>query len=202
MERQRIMDHSEQEIYAGLSAAPCEGGFTLTLRPDFPMAEARCLAVTAASWVREAAGGEAEIHWPNRVVLRGEALCGITCRAAASGEIIFTFMPTAALNVPGEDFARDVVRAAARDLSDYPENRSALMTDYCAACVTVMKYVEVTYRGLPLYGFAFAVDKHGGLMVMTQSSRTVVTVYGGDARIVPKDEVPVDMPDFPNMSGG
>ena len=94
-----------------------------------------------------------------------------------------------------------VVSAAVRDLEWFPENRADLIQAYCEHCRTVMKFVDVTYRGMPLYGFAFAVDRHGGLMVMTQESHTVVTVYGGEAVIVKKEDAPANVPDLPVMPG-
>ena len=179
-----------------------ENGFAVTAKLDCPVGQARCLAVTAASWVREAAGGGAEILWPNHVVRGEERLCAITCRATADDIIMLTFSPNAeaAGSLP-EDFAEQVVAAAVRDLADYPENRPELIAAYCRHCRTVMKSVNVVYRGMPVYGFAFAVDKHGGLMVMTQKSRTVITLYGGEARIAEKGDEPVEIPDVPAMPG-
>ena len=193
------MDLSRIELPEGLTLSETEAGFALALRPAFPMTEARCLAVVCALWVREAAGGNGKLFWPNRVEMEGEPVCAVTCRAAASGELIFSFAPTPALPVSAASFARDVASAAAQDLAAYPSNRPSLMDRYCMTCETVKKFVDVVYRGMPLYGFAFAVDKHGGLMVMTQESRTIVTIYGGQARIVPKEDEPENAPEMPSM---
>ena len=180
-----------------------ENGFVLAARLECPVSEARCLAMVCASWVRAAVGGEAKILWPNHVRVGEKCVCAITCRATGENEIMLTFEPdNEVLSVTLETFAERVAAEAERDLSGYPDNRAELIQAYCRHCATVMQYVNVTYRGVPLYGFAFAVDRHGGLMVMTQSSRTVVTLYGGEAKIVRKDEVPVEIPDFPPMPGG
>ena len=184
----------------GYTFEKIDGGFSLRFRPDFPRSQARCLAVAAASWVRAAAGGGAKILWPNRVVLDGARVCAMECRAAAAGELIFTFRPEA-LPIPAEAFAEAVVLAAVEDLAGFPDNQPALLEKYCEHCLTVMKFVNVTYRGMPIYGFAFAVDKHGGLMVMTQESHTVVTVYGGEAEIVKKGEEPDRTQELPHMPG-
>lgn len=179
-----------------------ENGFAVTAKLDCPVGQARALAVTAASWVREAAGDGAEILWPNHVVRGEERLCAITCRATADDTIMLTFEPADAAGDPvPEDFAERVTAAAVRDLAGYPENRAELIQTYCRSCRTVMKFVNVVYRGMPVYGFAFAVDKHGGLMVMTQKSRTVITLYGGEAQIAEKGDEPVDIPDLPAMPG-
>ncbi len=178
-----------------------EDGFSLTAPLPCPAEEARCLAVAAASWVREAAGGIGKIHWPNHVVAEEKRICAVRCRAGADGTVTFTFRPdVSALPVPPEGFAAGVCRAAAEALEGYPENRPALITRYCEECATVMQYVRTTYRGVPIFGFAFGVDRHGGLMVMTQESRTVVTIYGGEAEITDKDgglDMPPELPHVP-----
>ena len=180
-----------------------ESGFSVAAELDCPVSEARCLAMVCASWVREAVGGEAKILWPNHVTLGERRVCTVTCRAVGGNEIMLTFEPDReALSIPREIFAERVSAAAERDLAGYPGNRAELIQAYCRHCRTVMQYVNVTYRGVPLYGFAFAVDRHGGLMVMTQSSRTVVTLYGGEAKIVRKEDAPVETPDLPPMPGG
>ena len=176
-----------------------ESGFSLTAKLDCPVSEARCLAMVCASWVREAVGGEAEILWPNHVVLGEKRVCAITCRATGDDAIRLSFAPDTASFGAEESLAERVAAAAERDLAGYPDNRPELIQTYCRHCRTVMKFVNVTYRGVPVYGFAFAVDRHGGLMVMTQSSRTVVTLYGGEAVIAGKDDAPVEIPDLPPM---
>ena len=129
-------------------------------------------------------------------------MCAVTCRATAGGTLVFTFRPDpAVLPVPAEDFRAGVLAAAVPALTGYPENRADLLTAYCEHCRTVMKFVHTAYRGMPLYGFAFAVDKHGGLMVMTQESRTVVTLYGGEAEIVRREDGPEETPELPPMPG-
>ncbi len=80
-----------------------------------------------------------------------------------------------------EALLEKITRRLTEILSGYPENREALLEEYARRCCTLGRMVDVTYRGMPLYGFAFAVDKHGGLMLMTQENRTVVTVYSGEA---------------------
>ena len=179
-----------------------ENGFAVTAKLDCPVGQARCLAVTAASWVRDAVGEGASILWPNHVVLGEKRVCAITCRATGNDEIMLTFAPEPAASdvLPG-DFAEQVSAAAERDLAGYPDNRAELIQAYCRHCRTVMRFVNVNYRGMPVHGFAFAVDKHGGLMVMTQKSRTVITLYGGEAKIVEQGDVPEEIPDLPAMPG-
>ena len=190
------------DLPEGFSCETAEGGFTLAAPLRCPVSEARCLAMVCASWVRAAVGADAAILWPNHVVLDGRRVCAVTCRATAGGTLVFTFRPDpAVLPVPAEDFRAGVLAAAVPALTGYPENRADLLTAYCEHCRTVMKFVHTAYRGMPLYGFAFAVDKHGGLMVMTQESRTVVTLYGGEAEIVRREDGPEETPELPPMPG-
>ena len=83
----------------------------------------------------------------------------------------------------------------------FPENSAELIQGYCNHCRTLMKFVDTVYRGMPVYGFAFAVDKFGGLMVMTQQSRSVVTVYSGRAELAQDEPQQPDMPIMPSMPG-
>ena len=175
-------------------------GFIITAKLSCPVGQARCLAVTAASWVCEAVGDTASILWPNHVVLGEKRVCAITCRATKDNVIMLIFAPASeASDMLPADFAERVSASAERDLSDYPDNRAELIQTFCSRCRTVMKFVNVNYRGMPVHGFAFAVDKHGGLMVMTQRSRTVITLYGGEAKIVEQGDVPEEIPDLPTM---
>lgn len=185
---------------AGYAVEAVDGGFWLAAELRCPLNQARSLAVTAALWVRNAIGGDAKIGWPNHVTVDGRRACAIECRAG-NGRIMLTFRPDAdVISAPLDAFAERVIRAAVDALEAYPENRENLLQAYCEHCVTVMKFVHSTYRGVPLYGFAFAVDKHGGLMVMTQESRTVVTLYGGEVRLAEKGEEP-ETPEVPIMPG-
>lgn len=180
---------------AGVSLKREDGALVLTAALDCPVGQARSLAVSCAVWPCEAVGGGASIRWPNHVVKDGADLCAIECRATGDDRIVLTYRPRGALPLPEEDLFDRVASAAERDLADFPHNSAALLTRYCERCDTIMKFVDTTYRGMPLYGFAFAVDKHGGLMVMTQESHTVVTLYGGEAAIVGKrDPEPPDLP--------
>ena len=187
---------TEITLPEGYALEQADRGFALTARLRCPMSQARALAVVSASWVRDAIGGGAKILWPNHVVVDGKRVCAMECRARGD-KIMLTFRPVDGA-VP-EDFERRVIRAAIAALEAYPENRSELLQRYCEHCLTVMKFVDTAYRGVPVYGFAFAVDKHGGLMVMTQESQTILTLYGGEAVIAEKREQ--EMPDLPRMPG-
>lgn len=171
-----------------------EGGLYLSMCAPLPCppSEAPALAALAALSACEAVGGDAQIKWPNDIMSTNKKVCGILCEMR-EGCLIFGFGVNVENELPEElteagrvETTREallerITHRMAEILAAYPENRETLMDVYAKKCCTLGRPVNVTYRGLPLYGYAFAVDKHGGLMVMTQESRTVVTVYSGEA---------------------
>lgn len=177
-----------------------EGGlyFSVALKPAGPLKEAYYgLRAAAALCVAKALGGEVKIAWPCDIMSTDEKLGGVLCEAKDGVLAIgFGLRPQAmGTALSPEKVMADTVRAMAEAAAGWPENQAVLLQDYCDRCVTLMKFVDVTYRGMPLYGFAFAVDRMGGLMVMTQESHTVVTVYSGDA--VPAEKREGEAPAVP-----
>lgn len=178
----------------GRSFSSEEGGLYLSLCAPLPCSarEAPALAALAALAACEAIGEGAQIKWPNDIMLTGKKVCGILCEMRGDG-LIFGFGVNVDNALPAElteagrvsagreSLAEKITQRMAAILSGYPENREELMDAYAKKCCTLSRFVQVTYRGMPLYGYAFAVDKHGGLMVITQESRTVVTIYSGEA---------------------
>lgn len=174
--------------------------FSVSIEPACSPGEARSLAVIAGRFAADAIAPKAVIHWPNHVVLGEARVCKIRCRAR-DNVMVFTFSLdtdriSADLSVQKDPkvIVSDIAAALARAGADCPDGLPKLMQAYCEKCAMLMKFVEVTYRGMPLYGFAFAVDKNGGLMVMTQESHTVVTVYSGEAKLAQREP---DMPEMP-----
>lgn len=197
----------------GRSFSSEEGGlyFSVSVRPECPFQEALSLPVVAAVCARNAIGGKAKIKWPNDILVEDKKVCGILCEAQ-NGVITLGFginlkndlpedLPQAGrIEADPETLLHDITYALAEALAGYPENRPAMIQAYCEHCITLMKHVDVVYRGMPIYGFACAIDKNGGLMVMTQESRTVITIYSGEATIVPKrDGSEPDVPAPPRV---
>lgn len=178
----------------GRSYSAEEGGlwFSLCVQPPCALKEATALPALAALAVRDAIGGAAKIKWPNDILLDDKKVCGILTEAR--GELIVFGIGINLQNELPEDLpqagridrkAEELLSAVCRRLAEivagYPENRESLMQDYAFQCCTLGRMVDITYRNMPMSGFACSVDKHGGLMVMTQESRTVVTIYSGEA---------------------
>lgn len=173
--------------------------FSVSVKPDCPFSETFTLPVVAAVCARNAIGGKAKIKWPNDILVDDKKVCGILCEAR-EGVITLGFGINLKNALPADlpqaghakgdagTLLRTIADSLAAAVAAYPGNRAEMVQAYCEHCLTLMKHVDVVYRGMPLYGFACAIDKNGGLMVMTQESRTVVTIYSGEATIVPRRE--------------
>lgn len=167
--------------------------FELALASGGDRQQRRSLGAAAASCLCNAVGGGAYILWPGDIML-GDTLAARVTYTLREDDVLLVFDADAAHAAP--TLEADVTAALAERAAGFPENNAALIQEYCDRCRTLMKFVDTTYRGMPVYGFAFAVDKFGGLMVMTQESRTVVTIYSGRAELA-KDEP--QQPDVPLM---
>ena len=178
-----------------------EGGlwFSVALRPDCAPAQLTPLPALAAVAVREALGDKTMIKWPNDIFLDGKKICGILSELR-DGVVVLGIGINLTNALPPElteagraqADAGELLLAIMRRLDDilagYPANADSLMPRYSQHCLTLGKYVDCVYRGMPLHGFACGVDNSGGLMVMTQESRTVVILYSGEATLSLPDE--------------
>lgn len=169
-----------------------------------PVSEARGLRMAAAVCARDAIGAGAEIHWPGMIMLTKKLLCRVRFGRGADRVIFQVELNLPELTAAGiaktpESIMEEIARTLAEAIAGCPENLEAAAQRYCQSCVTLMKFVDVTYRGVPVYGFAFAVDRHGGLMVMTQESRTVVTVYSGAATLAATQPETPEIPPVPGI---
>ncbi len=170
--------------------------FAMALSVTCSSQEMLCLPHMATAALCRAVGGKTKIHWPCNII-QGDDTIGSVRAGLIEGGIAFLFT----LSGGEQPDAISIVEAVAEDVAalvrDYPQNHPERMEGYCNLCVTIMTHVDVVYRGMPLYGFAFAVDKHGSLMVMTQPGKTVVTITSGPVTIADKDD-PGDEIDLPN----
>ncbi len=179
-------------------AVPAEEGglyLSMSLHPEGSFRDAYYgLRAAAAVCAQKALGEGTKIVWPCDIVKGDETLASILCEAQGENLVIgFWVLPMPEGPSP-ETMLQSILTDLAAYVADWPGNIEKVMQDYCDRCLTLMHFVDVTYRGMPLYGFAFAVDRVGGLMVMTQESLTVVTVYSGDA---PLAEDPPESPEVP-----
>jgi len=180
----------------GRSFSAEDGGLyvSVCVAPPCPMQDAPALAALMAVAARDAIGGEAQIKWPNDIYMGGKKVCGILSESK-NGLLIFGFGINITNELPAEltqagrveaereSLLTALMNRVAEIVAGYPANREALLQDYAHNCCTLDHLVNVTYRGMPMTGFACGIDKHGGLMVMTQESRTVIFIYSGEATL-------------------
>ena len=169
-----------------------DGSFAITLPLSAPLSEARCFPHLSALCVCEALGDEAKIHWPGDVMLTNNKAASVRCRA---GEGRVTVLVTLESESGDADaLIGDIAARLGALAAGFPGNLEERLQDYCNRSILLKKGVDVIYRGMPLHGYAFAVDRTGGLMVMTES-RTVITLHNGPVKLAgPKEDVMPDMP--------
>ena len=170
--------------------------FSFFVETDCSKSEARVLGTAAALCLCEAIGGKAAILWPGHIMIGDDNVADARCELGENGAALsFTVADAYA----SETLPAEVEKAVRSLAADFPANSADIVQKYCNRCRTLMKFVDTTYRGMPVYGFAFAVDKYGGLMVMTQISRTVVTIHSGEAPLAVDEPQQPDIPFMPRV---
>ncbi|MCD7748431.1 MAG: hypothetical protein LUH42_00070 [Oscillospiraceae bacterium] len=175
-----------------LAAGEGQATFAVSVALHCTAQEARCLPHMAAASLCRAVGSRARIYWPCDVVLDEKPIGSLRARMTDGG-IVFLFILDPKNAPPMEELMAPVAADLAALVGEYPANHAERMEDYCRLCLTLMNHVDVIYRGMPLYGFAFAVDKFGALMVMTQPAKTVVMIQNGPVSIASKDDPGEDL---------
>lgn len=167
--------------------------FDLTVRTGTDKKQSRSALCAAVVCLRDRICPEAGIFWP-AIILHGEERIAEAEWSAQDGALQLRFHVDG--TYASDDLPSILESALLEKLCDFPENNADIIQEYANSCTTIMKYVDTVYRGMPVYGFAFAVDKYGGLMIMTQASRTVITVYSGHADLAVDEP---QQPDYPVM---
>ena len=170
--------------------------FELQLSVSADRKQVRSLGCAAAVCLRDLLCREADILWPGRIMLRDDCIARAEW-ASRDGELLLRITVTAPY--AGEHLPAALRATLEKKAAAFPANNAEIIQEYANNCRTIMKYVDTVYRGMPVYGFAFAVDKYGGLMVMTQASRTVITVYGGTAELAVDEPQQPEYPAMPHV---
>ena len=164
--------------------SPPRAGLTLSalVRPDGPAADHSWMSLltglAVARAVREQAGVDAVLKWPNDVLVGGHKLCGVLAEVAAPGAVVLGLglnVTTRADELPGggtsvaveggsttdrETLLRAVLRELSRALAD-PEARDG----YRSLCSTLGRQVRVELPDRVVTGLAESVDASGRLVV-------------------------------------
>lgn len=181
--------------------------FSVLLRPKLaPVALTRltvAASVAVARMVREFAGVETQIKWPNDVIVRGRKLAGIlTEMHGAADEVRFAILgigldvncrsedlpagvpATSLLIETGEMQDRAALAAAVLTaLDEYYrlalENFDAVIEEWAQNCETLGRQLVVTMGARRIEGHAQALDGDGALLLRKDNGR-IERIVGGD----------------------
>lgn len=186
--------------------------FTILLRPDFAPDRAAALtlvmALSVAQAVRKYCGLEAEIKWPNDVVVNGRKICGILTEMNVETDYIQYVVTGAGINVNLEEMpeiiretatslliegGRRVNRAALLEtvLERYEENYNkyrehtdmgSMLEDYNSFLVNRNKQVKVLDPKGEWEGTARGINSAGELLVERENGE-IAEVYAGEVSV-------------------
>ncbi len=182
-------------------SAPGEGlYFSILLRPDLPLNEAPRLTLLAALAVCEAlrrtAGVDAQIKWPNDVLIGGKKCCGILLETgvAANGSYFAVLGIGVNVNMPGfsegieatslfiergrkfprAQIGRAVLREADGLLAELAEiGFSSILERYKARSCTLGQRITVTEGERKNRGVAVGFDELGFLLLRTDGGEVL-----------------------------
>lgn len=182
---------------------------SVLLRPQLPPERAPlltlCAALAMAQAVRETAGLDVKIKWPNDLVYQGRKLCGILLEIGADPDAIEYVVVGTGLNVLDGAYPPELAeRAAAVAEFTAPPLRRTILVHYLAALEALVDRLEregfegiaaayqagsctlgsrVSVSGsVALTGVAEAIDDGGALLVRTEDG-TLHRVLSGDVSV-------------------
>jgi BirA family biotin operon repressor/biotin-[acetyl-CoA-carboxylase] ligase len=159
--------------------------FSVLLRPDLPAAQWPWLSLwgglAVAEALRERAGVDAELKWPNDVLVDGRKLCGLLAEVPEPGALVLGIglnVTTSAEELPHAQATslklagarttdRDtLLRAVLRSLTTVLGDADAARVSYRERCGTIGRTVRVELpAGRSVEGVAEAVDDNGRIVV-------------------------------------
>ncbi|MDE7062931.1 MAG: biotin--[acetyl-CoA-carboxylase] ligase [Lachnospiraceae bacterium] len=179
---------------------------TLLLKPDIDAANASMLTLVAAmavaEGIRRVSGLNAQIKWPNDIVINGKKVCGILTEMSAQMDYVNHIVIGIGINVHNESFPEDIARTATSLLIEsggehfhraqlieavweafegYYERYLAtqdlrdLRSAYDAGLVNLGERVRVLDPKEPYEGVAQGITDRGELIVDKDGTRTLVS---------------------------
>ena len=178
---------------------------TLVLKPDFAPDRASMLTLIAALAVSKAisekTGQEAEIKWPNDIVIHGKKVCGILTEMSTQMDYINYIVIGIGINVQNESFPEEIgeVATSLRIESGKKQNRAAIIEavweefehyydrfmayqdlrdlrkEYDASLANKGQKVRVLDPKEPFEGVAQGITDRGELIVDTWEARKLVS---------------------------
>ena len=185
---------------------------SLILKPKLEVSKASMLtlvqAMAVASAIEEICGMEAQIKWPNDILVNGKKVCGILTEMNLEMMEISSIIIGTGVNVNQEEFPADIAEIATslkiekkRSLSradiiehicdlfeDYFEkfmeskDLSGMLDEYNARLISRGKIVKVLDPGKEFTGQALGINAFGELQVQ-KAEGEIVSVYAGEVSV-------------------
>lgn len=177
--------------------------FTIILRPKIGPAHAQMInlmaAVSVAKTIRSLFSIEAELKWPNDVLIKGKKVCGILAEMEAEVDVINFVNLGIGINAnnPISQYERDATslkEQLGRDISrkellafilDEIERRKAildkvkLVNEWKSLSSTLNKDVRIIMPNETVEGKAIDIDAHGAL-ILRREDGSLRTIIAGD----------------------
>ena len=178
---------------------------TLLLKPDINPNNASMLTLVAAmataGAISRVTGENAQIKWPNDIVIDGKKICGILTEMSAQFDYINHIVIGIGINVHNEEFPEeiretagslllscgkrfhraDLIEAFLEEFEKYyavyleTEDMEGLYKEYNLMLVNIGRQVKVLDPKEPFEGKAMGITKKGELIVDTWESRKLVS---------------------------
>ncbi|MCI7107644.1 MAG: biotin--[acetyl-CoA-carboxylase] ligase [Lachnospiraceae bacterium] len=178
---------------------------TLLLKPDINPNNASMLTLVAAmataGAIRRVTGADAQIKWPNDIVIDGKKICGILTEMSAQFDYINHIVIGIGINVHNEFFPEeiaetassllltcgkrfhraDLIEAFLEEFEKYyavyleTEDMEGLYKEYNQMLVNMGRQVKVLDPKEPFEGKAMGITRKGELIVDTWESRKLVS---------------------------
>lgn len=153
--------------------------FTLILRPDCEPNQASMLtlvmALAVAKGIARVTGLQADIKWPNDIVVNGKKVCGILTEMSLEQDYIQYLVTGVGINVRQQDFAPDIVnKATALEMEGAGNvNRAELIA-------AIMKAYEEDYQVFQATGSLAKLRDTYDSMLVNRGRKVVILDPKGD----------------------
>lgn len=173
---------------------------TILLKPDISPLEVQKITLAAGLAVCKAIGLDAQIKWPNDIVIGDKKVCGILTEMSAEMDMVNYVVCGIGINVNTESFAAEIAHRAtsmyiesgqkycrneiiARLMNEFEYyykrfldcGLDAILNEYKQHCVTIGREVSVIFKNETVAGKAVDVDENGSLVVETENGTIHVT---------------------------
>ncbi|WP_028324309.1 biotin--[acetyl-CoA-carboxylase] ligase [Desulfatirhabdium butyrativorans] len=184
--------------------------FTIVLRPEIPVTQVMrypfAASVVLCRTIRNAAGIDATIKWPNDILFGERKLSGMLCEMEAETEQVSFVNIGIGINVNNDPTPREPRACSLRTILGHPVGRvsllrefldafdmtiqrlhpEAIMEEWKSASATLGKRVRIVTPQQATEGKAIDIDSNGNL-VIEQENHHLETVFYGDCFEIPTE---------------